>query len=94
MSTLSERRPDPAWLRKALAPHAPDWRGPQSVRRHEADSPESLYLAELAAARAGRVLKDSRAIAERFAEAAARGVESTDDIERQRESARDMGMRA
>lgn len=65
---------DPEWLRKALAPHMPGWKYPASVRRHEPESPESIFLAEQAAARAGRVLKDSRLLAERLAEAAARGL--------------------
>jgi hypothetical protein len=66
---------DPAWLRKAMAPYLPAWRGPQSVRRYEPDSPESIFLAEQAA-RNGRTLKDSRALAERLADAAGRGLEN------------------
>lgn len=66
---------DPAWLRKAMAPYLPNWRGPKSVRRYEPDSPESIFLAEQAA-RNGRVLKDSRAMAERLADAAERGLEN------------------
>lgn len=64
---------DPAWLRKAMAPYMPRWKGPQSVRRYEPDSPESIFLAEQAA-RNGRTLKDSRAMAERLADAAKHGL--------------------
>ena len=66
---------DPAWLLKAMAPYMPTWRGPQSLRRYEPDSPESLVLAEQAA-RNGRILKDSRALAGRLADAAARGMKA------------------
>ena len=61
-------------IRRAMAPYMPGWKGPQSVRRYEPDSPEERFLREQAA-RNGRVLKDSRAMAERLAEAAARGLE-------------------
>lgn len=73
---------DTAWLRKAMAPYMPTWRGPQSVRRYEPDSPESIFLAEQAA-RNGRTLKDSQAMAERLAEAAARGLSDSLNSTRQ-----------
>lgn len=71
----SDTAQDPAWLREALAPHMPGFRGPVSVRRHEPESPESIFLREQAAIRAGVTLKDSKAMAERLKEAAAAGLE-------------------
>lgn len=65
---------EPEWLRKAMAPYRPGWKGPASVRRHEPESPESVWLREQAAIRAGTTLKDSRLLAERLAEAAVAGL--------------------
>lgn len=44
----AEAGDEPPWLTAALAPYRSDWRGPVSVRRHEPDSPESIYLREQA----------------------------------------------
>lgn len=67
----------PAWiarelLRRAIGPIRPA----SFLRIHEPDSPESIYLCELADRRlaaAGTTLKDSRALAERLADAAEAG---------------------
>lgn len=68
------------WIDRALRRAIGPIRQASILRIHEPDSPESIYLGELAdrcLEAAGRTLKDSRALAERLADAADRGMRAS-----------------
>jgi len=73
------RRRFNVWLDRTLATYVGGSRYDYTTgRRADPDSPENIYLREQYEAR-GRQLKDSRALAERLAEAAKQGLKAEAD---------------